>query len=45
MAGWENPPRSAADGADVIVPLALRATKEHHGKFIKEGKIIDVRED
>lgn len=45
MAGWEAPPRSAADGADDIVPLALRATQEHHGKFVKEGRIYDFRED
>lgn len=45
MAGWEDPPRTAAQGADDIVSLALGATKEHHGKFVKEGHIYDFSED
>lgn len=45
MAGWQDPPRSTSDGADVIVPLALRAGKEHHGKFVDVSEIMDLRED
>lgn len=45
MAGWEDPPLSAADGANIVSRLALGAGKEHHGKFISEDTIIDLRED
>ncbi|CDJ33005.1 carbonyl reductase, putative [Eimeria mitis] len=45
LGGWEAPPLTAADGANQVGSLALGATKEHHGKFISEGKIIDLRED
>ncbi|CDJ38629.1 carbonyl reductase, putative, partial [Eimeria tenella] len=34
LAGWEAPPLTAADGANVVAPLALSSTKQqHHGKF------------
>lgn len=45
MGGWEDPPHTAADGANVIARLALGAGKEHHGKFISENAIIDLSED
>ncbi|KAL8274162.1 hypothetical protein Esti_002004 [Eimeria stiedai] len=45
MGGWEQPPLSASDGADVIVPLALRASKEQHGKFVTQEGTFDLSED
>ncbi|OEH76902.1 carbonyl reductase [NADPH] 1 [Cyclospora cayetanensis] len=45
MAGWEAPPLSAADGAEIVGSLALGATKEHHGKFIQKEEVHDLRED
>ncbi|CDJ33004.1 uncharacterized protein EMH_0014450 [Eimeria mitis] len=45
MAGWEAPPLTAADGGNLVGSLALGATKEHHGKFVNEGNILDLRED
>lgn len=44
MGGWEAPPLSAADGAEVVSSLALGASKEHHGKFVKKGAVLDLRE-
>ncbi|KAL8274161.1 hypothetical protein Esti_002003 [Eimeria stiedai] len=43
--GGEKAPLSATDGADVIARLALGASKEHHGKFVKKGEILDLTED
>ncbi|KAL8455088.1 hypothetical protein Emag_001113 [Eimeria magna] len=43
--GGEKAPLSAADGAEIIAPLALGASKEHHGKFVRKGEILDLRED
>ncbi|CDJ59181.1 hypothetical protein EMWEY_00056050, partial [Eimeria maxima] len=45
LGGWEAPPLTAEDGAGFVSSLALRATKEQHGKFVKEGNTIDLRED
>ncbi|KAL8440417.1 hypothetical protein Efla_000305 [Eimeria flavescens] len=42
MAGWEQPPLTASDGADVIVPLALAASREHQGKFVTKEGITDL---
>ncbi|KAL8455089.1 hypothetical protein Emag_001114 [Eimeria magna] len=45
MGGWEHPPLSAGDGADLIVPLALGASKEQHGKFVTHEGTFDLSED
>lgn len=45
MAGWEAPPLTAVDGAAVVSQLALHATKEHHGNFVRENQIFDLTED
>lgn len=41
MSGWEIPPASAEEGAQLVARLALGATKEHHGKFVTSKEIID----
>ncbi|KAL8440416.1 hypothetical protein Efla_000304 [Eimeria flavescens] len=45
MGGWDRAPLSAADGAALITPLALGATKEQHGKFVCGEGTLDLSEE
>ncbi|PHJ22088.1 carbonyl reductase [Cystoisospora suis] len=42
MAGWEQPPLTADDGAETIVHLTLGGGEQEYGEFLMEKKVIDL---